>query len=100
MLNQGAFFHGSINDNLVCDSLASTPAFIRCDDNTTFTILDTIAERFGREPCKDDRMDGTNTCTSKKSRYRLPSHWEVDRDGVALLNTKRFENIGDAGDFS
>jgi hypothetical protein len=50
---QPGLFNGGINDDLVRDSLASTPAFIRCDNNTTFTILDTIAERFGGEPCKD-----------------------------------------------
>ena len=99
MLNQRALFHGSIDDNLVRDRLASTPAFIRCDNNTTFAILNTITERLGGKPCKNDRMHGTNTSAGKKSRHGLPSHREVYRNGIALLDTKRFENIGNAGDF-
>jgi hypothetical protein len=59
MLNHGVLFHGSINDDLVSDSLASTFSFIRCDNNTTFIILNAIAERFGREPCKNDRMNSS-----------------------------------------
>ena len=45
-------------------------------------------------------MNGTNTNAGKESCNSLPSHWHVDGDGIALLDSHTLEDIGNAANFA
>jgi hypothetical protein len=44
-----------------------------CDDDSTFTILNSVSKGLGGEPSKDGRVDRTNSGTSQESRSRIPT---------------------------
>jgi len=54
MLDKRAFLEGRVDDCFGGDGLAPTLSLVSSDDNTTFAVQYTIAERFGGETCKDD----------------------------------------------
>lgn len=45
-------------------------------------------------------MNSTDTSAGKESCNSMPSHWHVDGDGVALLNSHTLEDVGNAADFA
>ena len=87
------------------------------DDDSTFTILNSVSKRFGRESSKDGRVDRSNSGTSQESRSRIPtnpiilvsflnlrsnkqlddspSHRQVNADRVSLLHATSLQDVGD-----
>lgn len=45
-------------------------------------------------------MDSTDTSAGEESGYCLPSHGEVDGDGIAFLDSEAFEDVGDLAYFA
>lgn len=62
--------------------------------------MNAIAQRFGREAGKYNRVDSADTRAGEKDCDGLPRHRKVNGDGIAFLETEGFENIGDAADFA
>lgn len=62
--------------------------------------MNAIAQRFGREAGKYNRVDGADTRTGEEDCNCLPRHRKVNGDSIAFLETERSENIGDAADFA
>lgn len=100
VLDQRAFLECGVDDSLGGDSLSATFALVRGDEDTAFTVLRAITERFGGETGKDDRVNCTDTCAGKEGGDGLPGHGEVNGDGVALLDAEFFEDISDARYFA
>lgn len=96
MLNEGAILQSSVDDGLCSDGFTTAFTLIGRDDDSRFAVLYTIAKRLGREPGKHDGMNRPDTRASEEGRYSVPSHREVHRDGVALLDAESLEHIGDA----
>lgn len=96
----GDVFESCVNDSFRSDRLSSTLALVRRNKNPALAVYNTITKRLGGESCKNDGMNGTDTCTSEKRRYGLPSHREVYGDSIALANTQGLEYVGDAADLA
>ncbi len=100
LLNIWALPESSVDDSFSRDSLAPTFSLIARNQDAGPAVEDTVAKRLGRETSKDDRVNGANTSASEESGESVPSHGEIDGDGVALLDTIRLENICDRADFT
>lgn len=94
MLDFGTILQRGIDDHLGSNRLASPSAFITCDDNTRAAILHAITKGFRREASEDYGMYGTNASASEEGGHGLPSHREVNRDGVTLFDAERLEDVG------
>ena len=81
------------------NSLPTATPFVGSKDDATLTIIDTVTKCLRRKAREDHRVDGTDTRTCEEGSDGLPCHGKVDRHGVAFLDAKRFEYIGNAGDF-
>jgi len=57
--------------------------------------LDTITKRFGGESGKDDRVKCPKSNYGEKRDNGLRNHGHVNSDGIALLYTQFFEDVGD-----
>ena len=100
MLNMRALLERRIDNGLGRDRLATTPPFVRSEDYATLAVINTVAKSLRRETGEDDRVDSTNAGTSQKCSDGLPSHGKVDRDRIAFVNTKAFEDIGQSRDLA
>lgn len=100
VLNNRAVLDSIVRELLDRDRLASTAALVGSDDDAGLAVVDTVAEGLGREPSEDDGVDGTDTRAGEECSDGLPCHRHVDRDGVALFDTIRLEDVGDAADFA
>ena len=89
-----------ISDRLGGDRLSTPSSLIRGDQNPGLAIVNSITEGFRRETSEDDRVYGTNTCAGEESSHGLPVHGKIDADGVTLLDTEGFENVGDSAYFA
>lgn len=98
LLDERAVLESGIDDGLGCDGLASTATFVAGDDDSALAVVDTVPESFSGEAGEDDGVDSTDTSASEESGGGLPCHGEVDGDGIALLDTEIFEDIGDLAD--
>ena len=45
-------------------------------------------------------MNSTDTNAGKESSNGLPSHWHVDGDGIALLDSHTLKDIGNAANLA
>lgn len=100
MLHKRTFLQGCIRNRFGSNRLATSPALIRRQQNSGFAILDTVSQALGREASKDDGVYGTDACTGEEGGDSLPGHGEVDRNGVAALDTEIFEDVGDGAYFT
>lgn len=75
------------------NNLSSTLALVAGDDNLGLGVVDTVAERIGRETGENDRVYGTDTCAGKECDECLRNHGEVDRNSVALLDAHLLEDV-------
>lgn len=103
--NKDMFYFGALLkrgvDNSLCGNCLSTaPTFVRSNDHPAPTINHPLTERLGAKPSEYDRVDCSDACAGQECGYGLPGHWQVDGDGVALLDTKGPENIRDATYFT
>jgi hypothetical protein len=89
-------FKCSVDDSLGWNSLPATATFVRCKDDATLAVVDTVAKSLGGEASEHDRVDGTNPRTSKDGSDGLPCHGKVDRDCVTLPDTEGLEHVGNA----
>lgn len=96
----GALLESCVHDGLRCDRLSSTLAFIGSEEYLALAVKHAITKGLGRETCEDDGVDGTDTSAGEEGGDGLPCHGQVDRDGVALLDAQRLEDIGDAAHFT
>lgn len=62
------------------------------------TILNAIMQRLGGAAGIYNRVNGTNMRAGEEE--CLPWHRKVKGEGMAFLETKRFENIGNGADFA
>lgn len=90
----GAPLESGIGNKFGSNSLSTSSAFIRGDQNTRPAIQDTISKRLGGETSEDDRVNGTDTSASEENGNSLPGHGHVDGDGVTLLDTQALEDVG------
>ena len=100
VLYHGTALESGIDDGLGGDSLSTSSAFIRGDQNTGPAIQDAISKRFGGETGKDDGVNGTDTSTGEEDCNSLPGHRHVDRDCVTLLYSQSLEDVGYAANFA
>jgi hypothetical protein len=98
MLYVGALLDCGVDDHLSGDGLAATLSLIRRDHDTGLAVVDAITERLSREAREHDGVDRADTRTREERGDGLPHHGQVDGYGVALLDPKRFERVGDAAD--
>ena len=89
-----------ISNRLGGDRLSTPSSLIRGDQNPGLAIVNSITEGFRRETSEDDRVYGTDTCAGEESSHGLPVHGKIDADGVTLLDTEGFENVGDSAYFA
>jgi hypothetical protein len=99
VLDVRAALERRVDDRLGSNSLPTAAPFVGSKDNTALAVIDTVTEGLRRETSEHHRVDGTNARTGEEGGDGLPCHGKVDRDSVAFLDTKRFEYIGNAGDF-
>lgn len=100
MLNKWALFESCVDDGLGRDGLTSPTTLVGGDKNAGFAVLGTITEGLGGKSSEDNRVNSTDAGTSKESGDGVPSHGEVNRYGVALLDSHRLQDIGDAAHFT
>jgi hypothetical protein len=100
LLDEGAILDSGISDGLGCNGLATTPALVGSDEDARLAVEHAITQGLGGETGEDDGVDSANSGTGEEGGDGVPSHGEVDRDGVALLDTPRPEDVGDAADFA
>lgn len=89
-----------IHNLLGRDNLSSTLALVAGDDNLGLGVVDTVAERVGRETGKNDRVYGTDTRAGKECDNCLGDHGEVDRNSVALLDAQLLEDVCSLADLA
>lgn len=95
-----ALLESGVNDSLGRDSLAAALALVRGNEDAGLAVLDTVAERLGREAGKDDRVNGADASTGEEGGNGVPGHGQVDGDGIALLDSKGLEDVGDGADLA
>lgn len=100
VLNSRALLESVINNLLRANQLATSLAFISCDDDLAAGVDNTVAERVGRETSKDNGVNCTNTDTGHESNDGLGNHGKVDSNGVALADAHLLENPGSTRDLS
>lgn len=88
VLNERAFLERRVDDCLGSDGLAAALAFVSRDDDTAPTVQHAIAERLCGETSKNDGVNCTNASACEERCDGLPSHWQVDRNSVTLLDAK------------
>jgi len=59
--------------------------------------LNMVTKRFCAKVSKYYRVNGTNP---RASEDRLPCHWQIYWNGIALLDTKSFEDICNGADLA
>src|SRR5271154_2983291 len=96
----GTFLHRIVDDFLGANGFATTTSLVGSQDNTRVRIVDTIAQGFRRESCKDDGMEGAETNNCEEGDDCFWNHGHVDCDSIALFDTQFFEDIGQFADFS
>ena len=74
---------------------ATTAALVGSDHNAGLAIDDTVTEGLGAESSENDAVNGTNTGACEEGSRGVPCHGKVDADGIALLDTKLLEHLGD-----
>jgi hypothetical protein len=100
VLDAGALFDCCVCNDFCRDRLPATTAFIRSDEHAGLAVVHPVAERLRAKPGEHDRVYSADAGTREESSDGLPSHRQIHRDRVALLDAERFENIGDAADFA
>jgi len=88
VLNVGAALERGVDDSLGCDGLPTATPFISSKDDAALAVVDAITKSLRGKASEYDRVNGTNTCTGEEGSDSLPCHGKIDRDGVALLDTK------------
>lgn len=78
VLDKRALSESGVDNCLGGNGLSATATFIGGDEDLALAVIDTVTERLGRESCKDCRVDGTNTSTSKECGDSLPGHRKAD----------------------
>jgi hypothetical protein len=113
----GALLQRSIDNGLGRDRLSTSLALVGRDDDSAATVVGSVSEGFGGETGKDGRVNGTDSSTGKERSgrlpvmqgsarrlsvfgFHLPSHGQVDADGITLLDTPALQDIRDLADFS
>ena len=89
-----------ISNRLGGDRLSTPSSLVRGDQHPGLAIVNSITEGFRRETSEDDRVYGTDTCAGEESSHGLPVHGKIDANGVTLLDTEGFENVGDSAYFA
>lgn len=100
VLDDRAVLDGVVRELLDRDALAAAAALVGGDDDAGLAVVDTVAEGLGREAGEDDGVDGADAGAGEEGGDGLPGHGQVDRDGVALLDTPGLEHVCDAADFA
>jgi hypothetical protein len=100
VLDARTVLHGGVNDGLGGDGLATPTALVSCDHETRLAVVDAVPERFCGETRKNDGVDGSDTGTGEERGNGVPRHGHVHGDGVALLDAKVFEHVGDGTDLA
>jgi hypothetical protein len=79
--------------------LAAAPqALVGGDDQLGVAVLDAAGDRLGREAAEHDGMWGADPGAGQHRHRGLRDHGHVDRDHVALADTKRPQAIGELAD--
>lgn len=92
----GAVVESTVHDLLNSNGLTAPTSLVCGDDDPRLAVIDTIAKGFGREPSEHNSVDGTNASAGEECSNSLPSHGQVDGDGVSLLDTPRLQHVGNA----
>ena len=100
LLDEGAIPDSGVGDGLSRNSLATTPSLVRSDEDARLAVDHTITKGLGGETGEDDGVDSANSGAGEEGGDGVPSHGEVDRNGVALLDAPGPEDVGDAADFA
>jgi hypothetical protein len=99
MLDMGAGLECRVDDGLGGYSLPTAATFVSGKDDAALAVDDAVTKGFRRKTSEHDGVDGTNARTGKEGSDGLPCHGKIDSDSVTFLDTKRFECVGDTGDF-
>jgi len=75
--------------------VSTAPALFTGKDNMWLAALNTATKRLCAQVSKYYRVNGTNPCASED---RLSCHWQIYWNGIALVNTKSFEDICNGAD--
>ena len=100
MLNVRAMLERSIRKLLDRNRLATAAALISSNDDARLAVVNAVTERLRGEAGEDDGVDGADARAREEGGHGVPCHREVDRDGVALLDAPRLEDIRDRADFT
>ena len=92
--------HNPKNTTATASNIVPSFKDVRGEDDARAAVEHAVAQRFGREASKDDRVDSTDACAGEEGGDSLPCHREVDGDGVAFFDAERLEDIGDGADFT
>mmetsp|Transcript_74069 Transcript_74069/g.197453 ORF Transcript_74069/g.197453 Transcript_74069/m.197453 type:complete len:265 (+) Transcript_74069:1676-2470(+) len=87
-----------VDDLLEVDHLASAHHTVGSDEDLGLGVQETSANCLGRETTEHNRVHSTNTGACQHGDGELENHGKVDGHNVALLNTKRLQNISELAD--
>jgi hypothetical protein len=99
VLDLWAALERQVDNRLGRNSLPTATPFVGGEDHTTLAVIDAVTKGLRRKASEHHRVDGANARTGEEGGDGLPCHGKVNRDGVAFLDTKGFEYIGNAADF-
>ena len=88
VLNVRAALDCRVDNGLGCDGLTTATPFVCGKDDAAFAVVDAVTKSLRGKASEYDRVNGTNACTGEEGSDSLPCHGKIDRDGVALLDTK------------
>jgi hypothetical protein len=89
---------GTLNGGFVYDlfqpDLGTAPiAAIRCNDKLALPVVDTIADRIGREATEYHGVRCTDPRTGEHRDRKFGNERHVERDAIARRNTELFQNV-------
>jgi hypothetical protein len=100
VLDAGRVFEGFVGDGFEGDVFAGAQGRVGCDEQFAGGIIDPTGERIGAEPAEHDGMDGADAGAGQHGDGELGDHRQIDGDSIALLDAKRFEDIGELTNFA
>ncbi len=81
------------------NSLAGAQHCVRGNQHLGLTVLNPALQGYGRETCKNYRMNGTNAGTGEQGNRQFRDHRQINGNPVAFLHALLLQDVGKAADF-